>query len=165
MYKLFNPNILPEDGDIWLVEISHILENWESGDGGGPQNDFEWWGWETELVTPEIITRWEGTFREKREDEWYDDVVASIRDYGFLRPVTARVIGKNDGDLLAHYPEGTIRFNDGHHRLLAAIDLRLTHIPVEFYRGQWGISGDCYSWQATGHVIRQNVPHRNKEKV
>lgn len=90
-----------EIGDVWEQDIQEIMDNWHSGDGCRP-------GF------------WEGTLHWKRSDFWYRDVVASLREHGFTRPLTCR----RDRD-------GAIRFCDGHHRLAAAIELGYKTVPIK----------------------------------
>lgn len=137
MYKLLEPGTVVRPGDIFLVEIALILRAWVSGDGGGPGP-----AWDGK-------TGWEVTLEEKRDDDYYEQVVDSIRTLGFVKPVTGRVT-----------EEGELRFSDGHHRLAAAIDLGMTHIPVEFYNEYANsVSGDCYYWIKSG-VVKPNPTQR-----
>jgi hypothetical protein len=72
----------------------------------------------------------------KRRDEHYARLVKDLHDQGFLSPV-----------LVDKY-EGVDHLGNGHHRVVAAYDLGLTHVPVtrnqdvgwemvESYEGEW----------------------------
>lgn len=77
---------------------------------------------------------WEGCLESKRADDQYPDIVDSIRAFGFIRPLTARI-----------NHEGILEFGDGHHRLAAAIDLGMSTVPVRVYR-DWYIAADSGGW-------------------
>ncbi|QOP64875.1 ParB-like nuclease domain protein [Microbacterium phage Avocadoman] len=77
---------------------------------------------------------WDELLREKRADRHYPDVVKSIREYGFLRPLNASI---GDGELM---------LSDGHHRIAAAIDLGLECVPV-YVAAFHVIADDSGSWR------------------
>lgn len=79
---------------------------------------------------------WEASLTGKRDDDHYEDVLNSIREHGFLRPLTA---WKRE--------DGRLGFGDGHHRLAAAIDLGLTTVPVKVYERHL-IARDSGSWDS-----------------
>lgn len=82
-----------------------------------------------------IQDAWDACLEAKRRDDHYPDIVDSIRAFGFIRPLTARLVGSN------------LEFGDGHHRLAAAIDLGLTTVPIMVFRG-WAVAQDSGSWYA-----------------
>lgn len=115
MYKLYNPDMQVKEGDIFLVSISTILETWISGDGGSPD------------VLGTGQSKWDSVLEGKRDDYGYADLVESLKTDGFKCPLTAQLPN----------PEGVVprksySFSDGHHRLAAAIELGMTHIPIRF---------------------------------
>ena len=77
---------------------------------------------------------WDAMLESKRQDSHYPDVVESLRQDGFIRPLTA--------DVRAH----ELRLSDGHHRIAAAIDLGMEAVPV-LITGTPLISEDSGSWQ------------------
>lgn len=105
-------------GDVWMQSIEEILNEWTSVDGGEPGD----WAW---------------LLDEKRTDDHYPQVLASIRDKGFTRPVTCDQTEWADGDVCMNY-------GDGHHRLAVAIDLGMTHIPM-VKCGYWGDVAHSYN--------------------
>lgn len=77
---------------------------------------------------------WEHLLDEKRDDPHYPDVLESIRQNGFIRPLNADI---------AHEE---LRLSDGHHRLAAAIELGMEAVPV--YIAEWPIiSDDSGDWR------------------
>lgn len=79
---------------------------------------------------------WDILLADKRNDEDYPLIRASIERWGFIRPLTA------------YYDEsGALAFGDGHHRLAAAIDLGLTSVPVRIYEGT-AIAEDSGAWDS-----------------
>lgn len=60
------------------------------------------------------------TLPTKRRDGGYYKLVADIEEHGFRKPLILEVDGPSNEETLC----------DGHHRVAAAVDLRLTHIPV-----------------------------------
>jgi hypothetical protein len=80
-----------------------------------------------------IQDAWDACLETKRQDDHYPDIVDSIRAFGFIRPLTARLVDSN------------LEFGDGHHRLAAAIDLGLTTVPVKVFR-DWAVAKDSGSW-------------------
>lgn len=113
MYKLYNPATGAKPGDILMVPIPHILETWVSGDGGSPE------------VYQLGQSKWDRVLIGKRLDYYYEDIVQSLKNSGFKCPLTAQV---PDVDNFRH----TYSFSDGHHRLAAAIELNMTHVPIKF---------------------------------
>lgn len=106
---------LPEIGTVFDWDIEEILKG-DSCDLG-------------------IYGDWEYMITCKRGDEHYNDVLESIRRWGFVRPLTAY----HDGDKLS--------FGDGHHRLAAAMELGMTTVPVEVFK--WAtISEDSGEWDS-----------------
>lgn len=86
-----------------------------------------------------------GLLDSKRDDPHYSDVLESIEEHGFIRPLTAR---RED---LA--PLGFM-FGDGHHRLAAAQDLGYTHVPLEISRSL--VNDDSGEWDR-----REEIPNQN----
>ena len=70
--------------------------------------------------------RWARKLHYKRLDDHYPDVVDSIRENGFIRPLDATTHFTRETD----DSEGMVRLSDGHHRFAAAIDLGYEAIPV-----------------------------------
>lgn len=99
---------------------------------------------------PSLDDYWEERLNDKRMDRHYDDVVESIKRWGFIRPLTARE-GK----------DGMLHFGDGHHRLAAAIDLGMTFVPVKVCRSQKHgydselVARDSGSWSLRDEETRQ----------
>lgn len=118
-------------GDVWLEPIEEILKR-DSIDGG-----YEGDGWDWLLDA-------------KRDDHYYSDILASIEEFGFLRPMTCAI--EMDGE--------DYSFGDGHHRLAAAIDLGLTHVPLEAYGYYAFVIEDSGDWR-----YGDEIPRENKEIV
>lgn len=116
-------------GDVWLEPIEEILKK-GSVDGAYDADS------------------WEETLGYKREDFNYEDVKASIDEFGFLRPLTCAI--EMDGE--------DYSFGDGHHRLAAAIDLGLTHVPIEAYADYAFVLNDSGDW-----MYGDEIPRENKE--
>ena len=87
----------------------------------------------------EFYGSWDYMLDEKREDSHYPDVLASIREHGFIRPLNAD-LGK-----------GYLQLSDGHHRIAAAVDLGIECVPVYVTRYPI-ISGDSGHWRAGREV-------------
>lgn len=156
-------------GEVLMVPVEEILSTWDSVDAdcdcGSPckcewcvkyrednglpdldeRDDSERCGW---CVHDERRRdAWATLLDEKRHDWQYDHVVDSLRDRGFLRPNTFFV---NEKGRKVH--------GDGHHRLAAAIDLGVTHLPYELRQGYGDcIAGDSGSWEAGSPVPRTNT--------
>lgn len=114
--------------EIVMVPVEEILGSWGSVDG-------EW--------NPEH-NDWDSLLDEKRDDWQYEAVVESLRANGFLRPNTFTV---TDGHRV---------HCDGHHRLAAAIDCGVTHIPyVEVSHWSEGIADDSGCWDGSRPVSRE----------
>ena len=117
-----------ELGQVTIMAVETIL-TWNSCDGGGPD---EFMGGET---------RWDRILKSKRRDSQYQDVLDSIEQEGFIRPLTATVL------------DGKFQFGDGHHRLAAAIDLGLTHVLIELHEDFWdALAPDSGSWTSADRV-------------
>ncbi|AVR56792.1 ParB-like nuclease domain protein [Microbacterium phage Elva] len=82
---------------------------------------------------------WDYMLDVKREDSHYPDVLASIREHGFIRPLNA--------DL----DKGYLQLSDGHHRIAAAVDLGMECVPV-YVTPYPIISGDSGRWRAGREV-------------
>lgn len=91
-------------GDVWMQSIQEILTEWNSVDGGV-------------AGSPES---WEWLLNDKRDGDQYSQALNFLREEGFTRPVTCNY----------EKYSGTMKYGDGHHRLAAAIDLGMTHIPI-----------------------------------
>lgn len=110
---------IPEMGTVFDWDIEEILSR-RSGDLSGfieeyyadIDDDVEM------SAVEEISDAWDMLLERKREDAWYEDVFESIRENGFVRPLTA------------HIREGQLALGDGHHRLAAAVELGLSTVPV-----------------------------------
>ena len=89
---------------------------------------------------------WKAIGLQKRSDYWFDDVVESLKDRGFLRPCTA--VYEPDFDIYI--------FGDGHHRLFAAQQLRMKTVPVRLlpYRSAYLISDDTAEWRLGDPIPR-----------
>jgi hypothetical protein len=128
-----NPPVGRQVGDVWEQDIDEILSEWTSGDGGAPGE-------------------WEGVLAGKRCDPWYPEVVESIRERGFVRPLTCYIVTEETCtcEWCGNPEPGSLKFADGHHRLAAAIELGLKTIPLKLKRPSAAYSYDgCRpgSWQ------------------
>jgi hypothetical protein len=83
---------------------------------------------------------------EKRLDPGYENLVESIRNLGFLWPVLV-YRGDKDGN-----------YNNGHHRLAAAIALNYTHIPATSSADNCGWSGGQGTAGSTGEIHGSTGP-------
>lgn len=101
----------------------------------------------SELHDVDLVITLKNLLEEKRQDEQYSDIVASIRAYGFVRPLTARV----NTDTIHGY-----MFGDGHHRLAAAIDLGYTHVPLQIVDSTRMIGYDSGEWTLDSKIARRN---------
>lgn len=100
-----------QEGDVWEQSIEELLNEWQSGDGCRPG-------------------KWESVLAGKRMDPWYREVLESVRLRGFTRPLTCWL---PEDECCEWCPAaGQMCFGDGHHRLAAAIDLGLTHVPLQW---------------------------------
>lgn len=130
----------PRDGQVWMQSIEEILDEFYSCDSGAAGGCM----CRSDLYDNEEFdhSTWDCVLNDKRFDTWYDDVKDSIQDRGFVRPVIVytRTIFTDPEEPLVQWFMG-----DGHHRLAAAIDLGLTHIPVEFQSDQ-RVSYDSSIW-------------------
>ncbi|AVR57207.1 ParB-like nuclease domain protein [Microbacterium phage Kieran] len=93
--------------------------------------------------------RWARKLRYKRRDEHYPDVVESIRENGFVRPLDATTHFYNDDDTA-----GMVRLADGHHRFAAAIDLGYEAVPV-LVSERSTVAPDSGDWRAGMPVSRR----------
>ncbi len=143
---------IPEVGSTFEWDIDEIMERWSHDlmynfDGARVCDDCgdifggEWIGsWEADchhegITSPiEIEYAWSLTLSEKREDEWYDDVVISLSREGFTAPLTAY---ERDGNLI---------LCDGHHRLAAARELGIPAVPVRVC-GKFTCAEDSGEWR------------------
>lgn len=100
--------------------------------------------------------RWEDKLQWKREDHHYPDVVESIREHGFIRPLDAARHFTHETDETA----GMVRLADGHHRFAAALDLGYEAVPV-FVSEYSTVAPDSGDWDASKPVSRRaGVSHR-----
>lgn len=125
-----------EPGATVMVPINEIL-TWESCDGAGPHRHTEdcvdhgnCWNEGVESIGR---TAWDTVLERKRNDSHYEDVVESLKTRGFVRPLTGQA---NSFER---------KFGDGHHRLAAAIELGMSHVPIRF-DFSINISNDSGSW-------------------
>jgi|GEM_PF-3471867 len=102
--------------------------------------------------------RWDRKLEHKREDCHYDDVVDSVREHGFIRPLDAATnFHYDDSDESA----GMVRLADGHHRFAAAIDLGYEAVPV-LVSEYSTVSPDSGDWDASKPVSRRaGISYRN----
>lgn len=125
--------VLHEIGDIWLQHIPTILKDWRSVDinqkHAGPYD-----------------RSWAYHFDELRDDMHYPAIVASMRSEGWLRPLTCAYTYYDGGD--RHW-----YFGDGHHRLMAAIEVfGAEYVPI--YRSPTLKSSDSGYWTPGRRVKR-----------
>lgn len=112
------------EGSEYELNIEWVLNNVEPWDwpncwcgsieGEGEIHEVEW---ERAVTTRE---KWAALLECKRTDGQYESIVDSIREFGFLAPVTVRL--GMDGSVDT--------WGDGHHRLAAMIDLGYKTIPT-----------------------------------
>lgn len=139
-------------GMIWMEPIANIRNRY-SIDYAVP-DDYEqrpeskYRGSDGMVHTHSRLT-WDDVLTEKRGDSHYQDVLTSIRERGWIRPVTVWL--SND------HPGEPYQFGDGHHRLAVAIDLGMEYIPVEAidYGGE-PVSDDSGSWSAGSSIATSN---------
>ncbi|UYL86352.1 ParB-like nuclease domain protein [Microbacterium phage Jovita] len=96
--------------------------------------------------------RWRRKLSQKRRDDHYPDVVESIDELGFIRPLDAALnfVYEDDNDPSV----GMVRLADGHHRFAAAIDLGYEAVPI--YLSQWPtIAPDSGDWRRDIPVSRR----------
>lgn len=91
--------------------------------------------WEHAKEGENLTQAWDRMLLIKRDDYHYTDVLDSIRDRGFLRPLSA----------WPNTYDEQLQFGDGHHRLAAAIDLGMKTVPVKVY-DRMVIARDSGSW-------------------
>lgn len=148
----------PEPGAMWLEAVLTILTTWQSCDFGFTYEE----GFLDEPGQP--CWDWGTLLEYKREDPNYEDVRDSIRDRGWARPVCAQFDGTR------------YVFGDGHHRLAAAVELGLTHIPVQLMKYSFSspyTAADAHNtwfydtpiqrengWHENHHYLRANLPDR-----
>lgn len=90
---------------------------------------FEWVRVDYILSLPSVDFGEEGLSTEanrewKRSDWRYDELVEDIRENGYMDPVFL-----HEGFAWSYFTE-TETLGNGHHRVVAAVDLGYTHIPV-----------------------------------
>lgn len=129
-------------GDTFICPIEVILAR-GSIDGADPDasnrnpNSKEPWSWNH--------LSWDDLLNEKRSDYSYPDVVDSLREFGFIRPVTIDI----RDDTVAW------QYGDGHHRLAAAIDLGWHHVVVQ--AAAWAVcSADSGDWNGAERIPLAN---------
>jgi len=110
---------IPDFGATLDWDIEEILER--------PSIDVKRKDWQN------IADTWADVLEDKRNDYNYQDIVTSLRTWGFVRPLTARVA------------DGQLQFGDGHHRLAASIELGWAVVPV-VVRDGWVVSQDSGCW-------------------
>lgn len=121
-------------GDVWLQPIDEILTRWSSTDGGSPEPSYY----------DEEVTCWDEILDEKRDDSHYPDVVASLRERGWVRPATCW-----------GYPWEMV-YGDGHHRLAAAIDLGHSEVLIERHP-KFCIAPDSGEWDSSDPIPLRNA--------
>lgn len=141
---------------MWLIE--DILNNHISGDikmhiegcFNKFSKEYTHGGFYSEHETDKRES-WECLLEEKRMDNHYYDVVDSLAEQGFVRPLTCR-ISKDDGSLT---------FIDGHHRLAAALELGMEFVPVEVFKSNtYPISHDSGVWHSGANIPASNTDRR-----
>lgn len=105
-------------GNAWLCPIEEILHG-PSIDQADPDLSDEW---DYDQEYDYGPAPWSVVLDHKRDDEYYPDVVESLREFGFIRPVTIEISSDRDNRFV---------YGDGHHRLAAAIDLGWHHVLVQ----------------------------------
>lgn len=156
----------------WLEPIEKIIHKHHSVDCAVPDNYYDdesgpgWFdGREYNEAYPngyKIVRRkhygrtWQELLADKRSDSHYPDVVQSIRENGWVRPVTVQ-IEDEQADIDGNVVPAGFRYGDGHHRLAAAIDLGFTHIPVEAVSSMNEcISADSGDWEGGMSIPTDN---------
>lgn len=88
---------------------------------------------------------WAAMMVDKRNDDQYQDVVESIREHGFLAPLTATV------------RDGVLRLVDGNHRVAAALELGLETVPVEVFE-HVAVRMDSGEWALGDEITTETEP-------
>ena len=130
-------------GAVWMQPIEEIF-GWHSIELAVPQSEWD----EASKNEQRWLRRWDDVLTEKRDDMHYEGVVESLRSNGWVRPVTVQ--WEED--------EECLKYGDGHHRLAAAIDLGMTHIPVQLAGPAWAdcVSDDSGSWRGGDYIREEN---------
>lgn len=124
----------------WMEPIEEILKR-ESIDRA---NKSDWNG---------KIKTWDEVLAEKRRDSHYPYVLDSLKEHGFVRPLTCTM---PDGGKYEDY-----QFGDGHHRLAAAVELGMTHVPLQYIDDNWDcVSADSGDWHEGRKIAKQNRSSR-----
>ncbi|QOP66639.1 ParB-like nuclease domain protein [Microbacterium phage Lahqtemish] len=108
-------------------------------------------------------SKWRRKLQQKRRDRHYPDVVESLDELGFIRPLDATLnfsYEYEDGD---DDSAGMVRLADGHHRFAAAIDLGYEAVPILV--SEWPtIAPDSGEWNRNVAIShRAGVDGRNGE--
>ena len=111
----------------WLQSVDEIVNEWHSED----------FGFGCLALSDELLDC-------KRADADYCYVVDSVRELGYVKPITCRPEMVHPGERLA--------MGDGHHRLAAAIDLGIKEIPVMFYRNAYECITFDHGWWKDGKI-------------
>ncbi|WP_159602484.1 ParB N-terminal domain-containing protein [Agromyces humi] len=122
-----------------LESARHDLQHSDESDRWMAEDDVE--ACLAQIATMEgddRAAKWDLLLERKVEHENYDDIVDSIAEHGFTRPLTA--FRDDDGDII---------FGDGCHRLAAARELGIESVPILLVTNRRdAVASDSGWWRA-----------------